>query len=219
MWVSKNINAVKFHQLFNRKRMGEFGTTGYNYLQTSDDRLVPLANVDDLRRGIDLGGRIFASSDLTSSHYSKSEPIVHVGREFTSKGRYWSTSTEGMHRLQKSDRLLVVGDTLRYKRFLDDFDVLPISNMWSDQLSEQNKSYVVQTASRIIERCILMTTDPGDLVLNPTCGSGTTAYVAEQWGRRWITIDTSRVALALARARIMGARYPYYILADSRTSR
>ena len=216
LWVSKNINAVKFHQLFNRKRMGEFGTTGYNYLQTSDDRLVPLANVDDLRRGIDLGGRIFASSDLTSSHYSKSEPIVHVGREFTSKGRYWSTSTEGMHRLQKSDRLLVVGDTLRYKRFLDDFDVLPISNMWSDQLSEQNKSYVVQTASRIIERCILMTTDPGDLVLDPTCGSGTTAYVAEQWGRRWITIDTSRVALALARARIMGARYPYYILADSR---
>jgi len=121
-----------------------------------------------------------------------------------------------LYRLQKADRLIIVGDTLRYKRFLNDFDVLPISNLWTEQLSEQNKLYVVQTASKVVERCILMTTDPGDLVLDPTCGAGTTAYVAEQWGRRWITIDTSRVALALARARIMGARYPYYLLADSR---
>src|SRR5918911_2255955 len=91
-----------------------------------------------------------------------------------------------------------------------------MSNAWADTHAEQGKSYVVQTSTKVIQRCILMTTDPGDLVLDPTCGSGTTAYVAEQWGRRWITIDTSRVALALARARIMGARYPYYLLADSR---
>ena len=106
-----------------------------------------------------------------------------------------------------------------YRRFLSDFSVYPVANVWDDVLSTgltEQKSYVVQTGARIIERCILMTTDPGDLVLDPTCGSGTTAYVAEQWGRRWITIDTSRVALALARARIMGARYPYYLLADSR---
>ena len=106
-----------------------------------------------------------------------------------------------------------------YRRFLSDFSVYPIANVWDDVLSTgltEQKSYVVQTGAKIIKRCILMTTDPGDLVLDPTCGSGTTAYVAEQWGRRWITVDTSRVALALARARVMGARYPYYLLADSK---
>ncbi len=108
---------------------------------------------------------------------------------------------------------------MSYIRFIDDFPVTPVGNLWTDTLTgsfTEDKIYVVQTAQKIIQRCILMTTDPGDLVLDPTCGSGTTAYVAEQWGRRWITIDTSRVALALARARIMGARYPYYLLADSR---
>jgi adenine-specific DNA-methyltransferase len=103
-------------------------------------------------------------------------------------------------------------------RFIDDFPVLPITNTWDDTNRpgySDPKIFVVQTSSVVVARCVLMTTDPGDLVLDPTCGSGTTAYVAEQWGRRWITIDTSRVALALARARIMGARYPYYLLADS----
>lgn len=107
----------------------------------------------------------------------------------------------------------------RYIRFLSDFNAVPLANNWIDiggiQSRTDPKIYVVQTATELVKRCILMTTDPGDLVLDPTCGSGTTAYVAEQWGRRWITIDTSRVALALARARIMGARYPYYLLADS----
>jgi adenine-specific DNA-methyltransferase len=101
---------------------------------------------------------------------------------------------------------------------MDDFAVQPRSNIWNDTNRPgyvEEKYYVVQTSSLIVERCILMTTDPGDLVLDPTCGSGTTAYVAEQWGRRWITIDTSRVALALARTRLMAARYPYYLLADS----
>ena len=105
-----------------------------------------------------------------------------------------------------------------YRRFLEDFAVYPIANVWDDVLStgfSEQRVYVVQSSQKLIERCILMATDPGDLVLDPTCGSGTTAYVAEQWGRRWITIDTSRVALALARARIMGARYPYYLLSDS----
>ena len=121
-----------------------------------------------------------------------------------------------------SQRLIAIqaaDNHLRYVRFLDDFAVSPIDNVWTtlaSGASADDKVYVVQTNAKVIERCILMTTDPGDLVLDPTCGSGTTAYVAEQWGRRWITIDTSRVALALARARIMGARYPYYLLADSR---
>jgi adenine-specific DNA-methyltransferase len=121
--------------------------------------------------------------------------------------------------VQKANRLIGLGNTLRYVRFFDDFKVFPLNNQWDDTTTAgfgDPKLYVVQTNSKIVERCVLMATDPGDLVLDPTCGSGTTAYVAEQWGRRWITIDTSRVALALARARIMGARYPYYLLADSR---
>jgi adenine-specific DNA-methyltransferase len=102
-----------------------------------------------------------------------------------------------------------------YRRLLADFPVVPIANYWNDVKMtgfSEDKTYIVQTGQKVIERCLLMATDPGDLVLDPTCGSGTTATVAEQWGRRWITIDTSRVALALARARIMGARYPFYLL-------
>jgi len=125
-----------------------------------------------------------------------------------------------MERLAKSGRVVVEGNSLAYVRFLDDFSAFPRTNVWLHvggvQSRTDPKVYVVQTASAAIQRCILMTTDPGDLVLDPTCGAGTTAFVAEQWGRRWITIDTSRVALALARARVMGARYPYYRLADSR---
>jgi adenine-specific DNA-methyltransferase len=123
-----------------------------------------------------------------------------------------------MNRLLHADRIMPLKSTLAYVRFFDDFSVSPRINVWTDCSSSVGgeKVYVVQTNPKIIEGCILMATDPGDLVLDPTCGSGTTATVAEQWGRRWITIDTSRVALALARARIMGARYPYYLLADSR---
>ena len=123
-----------------------------------------------------------------------------------------------MTRLARASRIeqYSSGSTLRYRLFLEDYPVSPHHNIWTDTAPPTNKVFVVQTSARIIERCILMATDPGDLVLDPTCGSGTTAYAAEQLGRRWITIDTSRVALALARARIMGARYPYYILADSR---
>jgi adenine-specific DNA-methyltransferase len=123
-----------------------------------------------------------------------------------------------MSRLQKANRLEKRGYSLSYVRFLDDFSVVSISNLWADvkfSSRSEDKVYVVQTSARTIERCLLMTTDPGDLVLDPTCGSGTTACVAEQWGRRWITIDTSRVALALARTRLMCARYPSYLLADS----
>ncbi|SLM18448.1 DNA methylase N-4/N-6 domain-containing protein [uncultured spirochete] len=131
----------------------------------------------------------------------------------------WKTNLEGMERLQKSNRLTSSGKTLGFVRPFLDFGAQSYANIWDDSRQSgfgDEKKYVVQTATIVIQRCLLMTTDPGDLVLDPTCGSGTTAYVAEQWGRRWITIDTSRVALALARARIMGARYPYYLLADSR---
>src|SRR5258706_9174957 len=124
-----------------------------------------------------------------------------------------------MKRLVWANRIEASENSIRFVRFLDDFTVQPITNVWDDTNRPgyiDAKLYVVQTTVKVVERCLLMTSDPGDLVLDPTCGSGTTAYVAEQWGRRWMTIDTSRVALALARARIMGARYPFYLLADSR---
>ena len=130
----------------------------------------------------------------------------------------WKTNKLGMSRLIKADRLFNTKSFVNYKLYFNDFCAVGIPNLWQDTMgtAEQNKTYVVQTVQKVVQRCVLMATDPGDLVLDPTCGSGTTTYVAEQWGRRWITIDTSRVALALARARIMGARYPYYLLADSR---
>ena len=125
-----------------------------------------------------------------------------------------------MQRLLAAGRVLPTsGRNLAYLRYLDDFPAVPLANVWTDTLGQNqfggDKVYVVQTACQVTQRCMLMCTDPGDLVIDPTCGSGTTAFVAEQWGRRWITIDTSRVALALARQRIMGSRFPWYLLADS----
>jgi len=157
------------------------------------------------------GLRPFMSDNLIRS----ANPELSV--VFNSKhyrGRY-RTNTEGMKKLAISGRLLATKNQLRYKFFLSDFPVSTLSNVWSDVIGPTGIIYVVQTNNKVIERCVMMTTDPGDLVLDPTCGSGTTAYVAEQWGRRWITIDTSRVALALARTRLMAAKFPYYSLADS----
>jgi adenine-specific DNA-methyltransferase len=128
---------------------------------------------------------------------------------------HWKTNREGMKRLATAGRIVAQKSMIRFKRYWQDYPVKPFSNMWTQIGGARDMVYVVQTNPEIIKRCLLMTTDPGDLVLDPTCGSGTTAYVAEQWGRRWITCDTSRVALALARTRLMGAKYPYYLLADS----
>ena len=130
----------------------------------------------------------------------------------------WKTNEQGMRRLAHADRLEATDGGLYYTRYLDDFPAIPITDVWSDTVIAgfaSDKKYVVETSAKVVERCLLMTTDPGDLVLDPTCGSGTTAVVAEQWGRRWITCDTSRVALALTRTRLMAAKYPYYLLADS----
>ena len=142
-------------------------------------------------------------------------PITIQGRTFLpARNNSWKTARTGIDRLLRADRIVTKETSLRYRAYRSDFGFTPLTNIWLDSMGTRDKVYVVQTNEKIVQRCILMATDPGDLVLDPTCGSGTTAYVAEQWGRRWITIDTSRVALALARARIMGARYPYYQLAD-----
>jgi adenine-specific DNA-methyltransferase len=131
------------------------------------------------------------------------------------KGSHWKTTAAGLKGLALAGRLQATGRTLSYKRYFDDFPVMARTNVWTDIGADPDKTYVVQTATAVVARCMLMCTDPGDLVLDPTCGSGTTAFVAEQWGRRWITIETSRVALALARQRLMGSRFPWYLLADS----
>ncbi|KDP87651.1 DNA methylase [Cupriavidus sp. SK-3] len=163
--------------------------------------------------------RFFTAQNLGSSGYTPSctYDFTVDGKLFTSpRGKSWKTHKTGMERLYKAGRLQPLTTSLRWRYFFDDAPSEAITDIWADTFAASEKTYVVQTSELAIQRCVLMTSDPGDLVLDPTCGSGTTAYVAEQWGRRWITIDTSRVALALARARIMGARYPYYLLADSR---
>ncbi len=146
-------------------------------------------------------------------------PIELGGRSYLPQQGEWKTHKEGIRRLITAKRVQIGGNNPRYVRFLDDFPAYPLTNTWMDiggvQSRTDPKIYAVQTSTTTVARCLLMTTDPGDLVLDPTCGSGTTAYVAEQWGRRWITIDTSRVALALARTRLMAAKYPFYYLADS----
>ena len=157
----------------------------------------------------------FTTSGLTSQNPGSRYPIFFKGRTYNAQPGWWKTGEENMSRVKKAGRLVATSRSVRYKRLLHDFPVYAIDNFWNDTAGDTGKVYVVQTAPEVVKRCLLMASDPGDLVLDPTCGSGTTAYVAEQWGRRWITIDTSRVSLALARARIMGARYPFYLLADT----
>jgi adenine-specific DNA-methyltransferase len=159
--------------------------------------------------------RIGQDVSLTKPGPGAKYEISFHGRKFDSGKRWWGTTKEQLQRVLKTDRIIIIGNSLRHLRYLDESSLTAIGNLWEGFLGQNAPVYVVQTNVEIVQRCLLMTTDPGDLVLDPTCGSGTTAFVAEQWGRRWITIDTSRVALALARARIMGARYPYYLLADS----
>jgi adenine-specific DNA-methyltransferase len=194
LWYSKT-PALKFRRLYYSKSESA-GATAYRQNNTSD--------------------KLFTTSDLTSQNPGSRYPVNHQGQVYQAEPGWWKTDENKMRRLQKADRIATTSRKIRYKRLLEDFPVFSMSNLWADTAGEVGKIYVVQTATEVVKRCLLMATDPGDLVLDPTCGSGTTATVAEQWGRRWITIDTSRVALALARARIMGARYPFYLLADSR---
>jgi adenine-specific DNA-methyltransferase len=215
LFYSKKKESVKYRQLYRHKYLGEKGTTQYVWEMLNDlseRRILPDSEPI---------GRVFAADNLASQSGGETTQFEFkvANKAFRVTKGGWKTNQRGMERLHKSDRLKPIGNTLMYRRFLEDFSVYPIANVWDDVLAtgfSDQKIYVVQTGTRLIERCLLMATDPGDLVLDPTCGSGTTTYVSEQWGRRWITIDTSRVALALSRARIMGARYQYYLLADSR---
>lgn len=220
IFYAKNKELLKYRQPYLKKSRGGTGSGEYSWVETFvGERRRATRQESDVPDNLPSGSKFLIPDNLTSSRPPGNFPVEFQGRAQTPKKGFWKTSPDGMKRLVKAGRVMRQGETLRYVRFFDDFPVSPVANMWVDTAARgwgEDKVYVVQTGARIIERCILMATDPGDLVLDPTCGSGTTAYVAEQWGRRWITMDTSRVALALARARIMGARYPYYLLADSR---
>jgi adenine-specific DNA-methyltransferase len=222
LWFGKDSAATKFRSPWEPKNIGQGKGTGerYDQVETSPFRERGLTSVE--RRDIESlkdmeanGAEYYQLTSLNSESSSDatSFSIDFAGNSFSRTN--WKTNLRGMERLVKAGRVRRGNRTLRYKRYLKDFRATAVANYWEDT-AVSGKTYVVQTAAKVIQRCLLMSTDPGDLVLDPTCGSGTTAYVAEQWGRRWITIDTSRVALALARSRIMGARYPNFILKDSR---
>ncbi|MEX1208774.1 MAG: site-specific DNA-methyltransferase [Acidimicrobiia bacterium] len=221
LWYGKDQSSTKYRDLFTDRELGQ-GTVytsvqepgGVRRKMTKEERLDPSR--------VPPGSRIYCTENLVSSGYTPTciYPFEFNGRKFApTSGKSWKTNRAGMESLAARGRLDASGATLRYVLFADDYPVMKLTNLWTDTKGEADKSYVVQTNTKIIQRCMLMTTDPGDLVLDPTCGSGTTSFVAEQWGRRWITIDTSRVAIALARTRLMSGRFLYYLLADSSEGR
>ncbi len=209
IWYSKG--TPKTRQLYWTRKAGDtslerynliFDKLGFSRSITYEEKVFGYDN-NEFRRGR------FTNPESDNPRFG----FLLQGQFFAQK---WKTNEMGLTRLARANRLKVVGNRINYIRYIEDFPVIPITDRWESMQIGTSLNYVVQTSTTVVQNCILMATDPGDLVLDPTCGSGTTSYIAEQWGRRWITIDTSRVALALARARIMGARYPYYLLADSR---
>jgi adenine-specific DNA-methyltransferase len=221
IWYAKDADRVKYRGLYREKAAGDEGSGNYRYVQLADGLRRSLTRAEmETPSAIPAGASIYRLSGTSSQTRTAAPPAPFGfrGARFRPEGnRGWSTTDSGLEHLALADRLVGSGNTLTYVRFHNDFPVSPLPNFWSDTNVSgfgDTKVYVVQTLTRIVERCLLLSTDPGDLVLDPTCGSGTTAYVAEQWGRRWITMDTSRVALALARTRLMSARFPYYKLAD-----
>jgi adenine-specific DNA-methyltransferase len=220
-WYAKDISQAKYRQLFLPKEPGEAKGEKYSYVEFPDRTVKTLAEASEDPTFEASAVRFFAVGDLTSQGHSESGvfPVEIEGRKyFPGRGRHWSCTEDGIVRLKDLGRIIPTGERLMYKRYLDDFPAFPLTNVWTDTSSGASrrdpKLYVVQTRPIVVQRCLLMTTDPGDLVLDPTCGSGTTAYVAEQWGRRWITIDTSRVPLALARQRLLTTTFPYYELRE-----
>lgn len=221
LWYGRTHGNVKYRQLY-KFRSQKALDQGYTWLEETNGVRRRLSSVEKAGDSDPFEGKRFITAPLVSQSGGENSAfeVAFQGADFRpSKGTFWKTSSRGFEKLIKADRIQDVKTTLAYVRYAEDFAVVRFTNWWDDTKESTfatEKTYVVQTYAKVIERCLLMATDPGDLVLDPTCGSGTTATVAEQWGRRWITIDTSRVALALARARIMGARYSFYLLADSR---
>jgi adenine-specific DNA-methyltransferase len=223
IWYARDFDKLKYRSALSQKELGGAGSSMYQFVQLPNGerrRLRSGEKVDG--SSLPTGARPFRLGDITSQRQGRPAgpgtamyfPISVDGQEFLPPGsRGWSTTKEGMERLKLAGRLVSQGNRLAYVRYLDDFPAFEIGTNWTDTAGTQDRVYVVQTNVEVIQRALLMTTDPGDLVLDPTCGSGTAAYVAEQWGRRWITCDTSRVAVTLAKQRLMAADFDYYELA------
>jgi adenine-specific DNA-methyltransferase len=219
IWYARNRRAVKFRRLFKPRRRGAGSQFTNVELPDRTRRKLTAAELSDEAEVV---GRPYRLTDLVSA--GRTETCVFDfdfnGRTFSPSGnKSWKTNPSGIAKLLIARRIEASASMPSYVFFADDYPVEELDNVWTDTQGATDRQYVVQTSNRVIERCLLMSTDPGDLVLDPTCGAGTTAAVAEQWGRRWITIDTSRVALALARQRLMSTRFPYYVLADSAEGR
>jgi adenine-specific DNA-methyltransferase len=218
LWYFRDAERDPFvRMLYKTKKPGEAGGTGYTKVLLPDGSIEPLSAYEE--EGLPSGARICTTDNLTSSKPPGDFPIEFAGKTWRPTKGYWKTGPEGMQRLIAANRLYAGRTTLGYLRLLDDFPAFEVNNIWTDTVGQNQfgpggKIYAVQTANIAVQRCMLMATQPGDLVLDPTCGSGTTAYVAEQWGRRWITIDTSRVPLALARQRLLTATFAWYELRD-----
>jgi adenine-specific DNA-methyltransferase len=217
LWYGKDKAKCKYRPLFSN-RSEETLASAYNYTEEPDGNIRRLDR-EELAGIKPLRGRRFKSSAIVAREATESGtfPFEFSGITYQlPPNTHWKTSYAGLVLLARANRITAFGKTLVYKMYADDFPLVPLSNVWGDVFESTfavQRYYVVQTAAKVIQRCLLMTTDPGDLVFDPTCGSGTTAYVAEQWGRRWITCDTSRVALTLARQRLMTAVFDYYELA------
>ena len=218
IWYAKNNSKKKYNTLFIEKVIGGVGATNYGFVELQDGERRRLTAGEKANPSmIPRGSRVFSTENLVSSGTTDScvYDFKFEGRTFKPlKGKSWKTNFTGMQRLIENNRILALGEDRPYFiTYFDEYPITKLTNTWYDTRGEMDLKYVVQTANVIIQRCMLMSTDPGDLVLDITCGSGTTAYVAEQWGRRWITCDTSRVAIALAKQRLMTATYDYYKLA------
>jgi adenine-specific DNA-methyltransferase len=215
LWYTVDKSKAKFRQQFEQKEIGD--GTEFTWLETADGLRRKMTSEESERpQTCPAGSKIFSRGVLYSSGYTETciYDFEFDGHVYSTAKKSWRTTKSGMASLIANRRLIRIGSLPYFVQYHGDFPFQPLRNLWSDTRPAHGKSYVVQTDAKIVQRCLLMSTDPGDLVLDPTCGSGTTAYVAEQWGRRWITIDTSRVALALARTRLMAAKFPYYYLAD-----
>jgi len=217
VWYGKDASQTKFRRMFSQRDIGE--DTQFTNIELSDGTWRRWTEDEFANpKLLPPDSRPFRITDLQASGHTDSchfEFLLHGNKMYPSGSSSWKTTPDGMRKLLIAKRIRAFGRLPGYVFYADDYPVIELTNQWVDTQGAVGKTYAVQTADKVIQRCLLMTTDPGDLVLDPTCGSGTTAYVAEQWGRRWITCDTSRVALALARTRLMAAKYPYYLLADS----
>ncbi len=214
LWYAKDKSKMKYRQLFLSKQSE--GDSAWSYIELEDGTRRKMTSEEiSNHKLLPQNSKVFQSKSLKPAGFNPScvYNVEFNGRIFHPPGS-WVTNQEGIHRLIEADRVIPAGDTLRYVLYVDDYPVTPLSNLWIDTGGVAEKMYAVQTSDKVVERCILMTTDPGDLVFDPTCGSGTTACAAEKWGRRWITCDTSRVAIAIARQRLMTAKYDYYELRD-----